>query len=310
MTTYVINGVDGHFGSKAAELMLAEVGAEHLIVTSWNPAALPAWAERGVRARVADYDDAAGTRAAFEGGDVVLLLSTMKVGPMRQQQHRNAIDAAVAAGVQRVVYTSYLGAGDPAADWYTLVDHRYTEQAIRESGLSWSFMRDSQYQQAMTQLQAAAAIATGIWRANSGDGQISMVHRDDCVRSAVALLLGKGEPDTAYDITGPDLVSFPELHRAIEELSGARIEYVEVSDVDMHAYFNGMGVPRYATEDFTDSPFPWCSEDMVTNGAGVRKGGMAVLSTAVNDLTGREPISVWETLREDAAGWPVLAGAR
>lgn len=304
MTKYVINGVDGHFGSAAAALALESVAPEDLILTSWDVEAIRHWEDKGVTVRQADYDDLAMTTAAFEGANVVLLISTMKVGPVRQQQHQNAIDAAVAAGASRIVYTSYLGAGDPDASWYTLTDHRYTEKAIRESGLTWNFMRDSQYQQAITQMQAAAAIQTGFWYTNSEPGKISMVHRDDCVRSAVALLLGKGEPDTAYDITGPELVSFRECYELMVELSGATIEFVEITDEQMYDMFHAMGVPRWATDDFSASPFPWCSEDMVTNGSGMRTGGMAVLSDAVERLTGRAPISVRDTMKADSAGWP------
>jgi len=301
---YIVTGVDGNFGSAAAELALRAVPADQLTFTSCDVGKIAHWAERGVQVRQADFDNLEETTAAFAGGERLLLISTMLVGPRRQQQHRNAVQAAVDAGVQHVTYTSYLGSQDPSNTAIVTVDHRLTEQAIFASGMSWNVMRDSQYAEAMTQQQAAIAITSGKFSANEGDGAVAFVSRDDCVRVAVALLLGKGDPDTAYDVTGPELLTYRQVCDLISELSGAPIEYIAQSDEQAYAVWDALGVPRESTGDFSSSPVPWCSDDMVSFGRAIRDGMMAVRSDAVEQLTGRPPVGLRALMAAAAPGWP------
>jgi NAD(P)H dehydrogenase (quinone) len=306
---YVVTGVDGNFGGAAAELILKTIPADQLIFTGYNIAKLDRFAGRGVQVRHADFDNLEQTTEAFAGGDALLLISTMMVGPRRRAQHKNAIAAAVAAGVTRIVYTSYLGSDDVTNEAIVTVDHRETEQAILASGLSWNFMRDSQYSQAMTQQQAAAAIQSGSMYANQGTGTVGFVSRDDCVAVAVALLTGAGERDRAYDITGPELLTYREIAALVSEFSGVEISYVDVTDDEFYAMWDAMGVPRDATGDFSKSPFPWCSDDMVSFGRAIREGMMAVLSDSVEVLTGTKPTSMRTLMEAESVNWPKPASA-
>ncbi|NTW42563.1 MAG: NAD(P)H-binding protein [Cellulomonadaceae bacterium] len=302
---YIVTGVDGHFGSTVAELVLAKVPASELIFTSWDVSRIAHWAERGVQVRQADFDDVDQTGDAFAGGDRLLLISTMLVGPRRQQQHRNAVQAAAEAGVRHIVYTSYLGSDDESNEAIVTLDHRMTEQAIFASGMTWNVMRDSQYSEAMTQQQAAVAVSSGKFFANQGDGTVAFVSRDDCAAVAAALLLGAGEPNTAYDVTGPELLTYREVCELIAEVSGVAVEYVGLTDDQFYAMWDAMGVPRESTGDFSASPFPWCSDDMVSFGRAIREGMMAVRSDAVETLTGRPPLTMRALMERDAHLWPV-----
>jgi NAD(P)H dehydrogenase (quinone) len=302
---YIVTGVSGNFGAVAAELLLETIPADKLIFTSSDVTKLEKWRARGVDVRAADFDDLQQTTEAFSGGDVLLLVSTMLVGPRRRAQHKNAVDAAVAAGVTRIVYTSYLGSDDETNEAIVTVDHRETEKIILASGLSYNFMRDSQYAEAMTQQQAAAAIQSGQMFANQGSGVVGFVSRDDCARVAVALLLGGGERDRAYDVTGPELLSYRQICALISEISGAAIAYNDVTDEQFYGMWDAMGVPRESTGDFTNSPFPWCSDDMVSFGRAIREGMMEVLSGSVEELTGTKPTTMRELMLAERAHWPV-----
>jgi len=301
---YVVSGVSGQFGSTAAELILQRVPAEELIFTTRDVRAAQKWADRGVDVRHADYDDLELTTEAFRGAEALLLVSGVLVGPLRRAQHLRAVEAAKNAGIQRVVYTSYLGADKEGQEAIVTIDHRATEQAILASGMSWNFLRDSQYGQAMAEQAAASALLEGVFYGNQGEGKVAFVSRDDCARVGVELLLGGGERDRAYDVTGPELLSYSDVAALVSEISGRDIPYVDLSDEEFYAQWDAIGVPRTSDGDFSASPFPWCSDDMVSFGRGIREGEMEVLSDTVQQLTGRAPVSLRELMVEASANWP------
>ncbi len=307
---YIITGVDGHFGSSVAELLLGAIPGDQLIFTTpflenIPPARIERWRDSGVQVRIGDYDDPDGLTDAFKGGERLFMLSAMKVGPVRQREHKNAIEAAINAGVKYLVYTSYIGGEKDNAEAIVTVDHHYTEELIKLSGLQWNVMRDSMYMQTMANQMAQVGFDTGNWRVNEGDGRIGFVAREDCIRVAVALLLGKGEPHTAYDITGSEALSYPDIFRMVMTLAGRDdVEYLEVSDDELYAFWDSLHVPREATGDFSRSPTPWCSDDMVSYGRCVRQGDMDLVTDHVEKLTGRKPIRMGEILAAAAASWP------
>ena len=119
-------------------------------------------------------------------GTKMLLMSASKVGS-RIPQHGRAIDAAVAAGIRHLVYTSYVGKdGDNPS--LAVSDHRGTERLLRESGVGYTVLRNSQYIEAVVEAQAPHALRTGRWIASAAEGRMAQVSRDDCVASAVAVL--------------------------------------------------------------------------------------------------------------------------
>ncbi|KAA8996678.1 NAD(P)H-binding protein [Affinibrenneria salicis] len=306
---YVITGVDGKLGGKVAAEMLRIVPGSQLIFTSPCPEKIPAqekdeWSQRGVQLRKADYSDPHSLRAAFQGGQRLFMLSAMTVGEVRQQQHRNAIDAARAVGIDHITYTSFLCAGLPETFQVVAVDHRVTEQYLQQSGLRWNTLRDNLYLENYLVAFAAIAFQDGLWRTSAGEGTASFVARDDCARVAVALLTGKGEADTGYDVTGGELISVHQICDMVAARSGVALTYSSMSDEELFAWYDALGVPRKATGDFSRSPYPWCSEDIVSNEAGVREGTMRTISDTVERLTGRKPLTAQDLLESAATSWP------
>lgn len=302
---YAVMGVGGYVSSQTAKRLLEMVPADQIIVTSRNEKVLDEWRARGVHARKADYDDKARLTEALRGAKVVFMVSAMQVGDVRRAQHRNAIEAAKAAGVERIIYTSFLGAGDPNINSFEIADHRFTEQLILASGLAWNFMRNSQYGDAMAENQAAIAITTGRSIGNAGAGRVAFISRDDVANTAAALLVGRGKPNTAYDVTGPEAVTWNDVARMIGEISGRPIEVVDLTDEQMYAMWDSLGVPRTPEGDFSRSPVPWCSDGMVSLGRAIRMGHLSTVTTVVEELTGRKPKSLHDLMLEKSPYWPL-----
>jgi NAD(P)H dehydrogenase (quinone) len=302
----IVTGASGGFGRAAAEQLLARVPPSQLIFTTRKPAGLADLAARGAQVRFADFDDPASLATAFAGGTKMLLISTARVGS-RVGQHANAVKAGVAAGVKHIVYTSILGAAAPNNPAIVKLDHRATEEIIEASGAAWTFLRDSQYAEAIAAAVVPPALASGTLPDNAHDGPIAFVSRDDCIASAVGALTTPGHERKAYDITGPELLSFPKAIAMASEISGIAVEYRPVSDEAMFAYFDSLGVPRRASDDPITAPIPWSSEDMVTFGQSIREGYFNVVTDSVERLTGRKPRTLRSVLLQFKDSWPKKA---
>jgi NAD(P)H dehydrogenase (quinone) len=297
--------VGGYIGAAVVENLLKDgVAPGQIRVTSRNEETLAKWRAHGIDAHRADFNDKAALTEALRGADHMFMVSTMEAGPNRQQQHRNAVQAAKDAGVGHIVYTSFLTAGDPNVNSFEVADHKLTEQLIRDSGIRWNFMRNNQYADAMAENQAAIAIGSGKSIGNTGRGRVGFVSRDDVAAVAARLLQGRGEPDTAYAVTGPEALDFAQVAAMIKELSGVEFEVIDLTDEQMYAMWDSLGVPREATGDFSKSPVPWCSDGMVSFGRMIREGHLDVVTDVVERFTGRKPRTLRELMLERRHTWP------
>jgi NAD(P)H dehydrogenase (quinone) len=299
----IVTGASGHFGHAAAEQLLDICEPQDVVCLSRSPEKLADLAARGASVRYADFDDPASLATAMEGGEKMLLISTLRVGT-RVEQHRNAIEAARANGVDHIVYTSVVGGGLADHPGVEQKDHYDTEQLIRQSGADWTFLRDSLYAEAVATAMAIPALLAGTKPDNAGHGKVAIVSRDDCVASAVGVLTQDGHRNKAYDITGPDLWSVPEAVALIAEMAGKPIELQHVDDEGMYLYFDSLGVPRKASDVVPDGPIPWASEGMVTFGQSIREGFFDVLSDDVERITGRKPRSLRSVFEQCQGQWP------
>ncbi|MCS5722259.1 NAD(P)H-binding protein [Herbiconiux sp. CPCC 203407] len=301
---YIVTGVGGYVSGAVARQLLEELGPDQLVVTSRDDATLAEWRELGATTRRADYGDKESLVAAFQGGTHLFMVSAMEAGPSRQAQHRNAVEAAVEAGVEHIVYTSFIGTERPEVNSVEVADHKFTEGLIKDSGITWNFLRNNQYADAMAENQAAIAITSGQSIGNAGDGTVAFVAREDVAAVAAAVLKGEGEPNTGYDVTGPELLTYREVGEMIAELSGAPIQIVDLTDDEMYAMWDALGVPRDATGDFSNSPVPWASDGMVTFGQMIRAGHLGRTTDVVERFTGRAPRTLRDLMLERRAGWP------
>jgi NAD(P)H dehydrogenase (quinone) len=217
----------------------------------------------------------------------------------RVVQHSAAIDAAIAQGVKRIVYTSFVDVseGNPAI---VTRDHRETEALIQASGVAWTFLRDAHYADAMILNAGPGFIASGTWLTSTAGGREAMVWRDDCVACAVAVLTSEDHANKAYQITGPNLEAFADIAQQMNEIIGCEIALVETDDNGMYAMFDAMGIPREPVDDQTVAGIPWNSDDMVTFERAIREGFLAIQSDDVERLTGQKARSVRQMIEENA----------
>ena len=232
--------------------------------------------------REGDFEDPASLERALAGVDRLLIISLPRVGE-RVPQHQAAVDAAAAAGVKHVLYTSITDPSDsnPA---YVAAEHRATEERMRASGLAWTFLRNSIYTEMLVPT-AQGALAGGTLLTNAGDGATSYVSRADCAAAAAAVLTSDGHEGKAYDITGPEAIGADAQAALFSELGG---KPVTVTHVDDDAWVAAMvehaGLPEPAARIYASSARP--------RGCGYSD----TVSTTVEDLTGRAPRSARSVL--------------
>jgi NAD(P)H dehydrogenase (quinone) len=299
----IVTGANGAFGRAAAARLIERVPASELILTSRSPQKLQDFAARGAQVRFADFDDPTSLRAAFAGGTKMLLISTARVGT-RVGQHKNAIDAAVAAGVRQIAYTSVLSAARSDNPAIVKLDHRATEEHLERCGAAWTLLRDSQYAEAIALAMVPPALMVGRKPDNCGDGRVAFVSRDDCVACAAEVLLQPGHENRAYDLTGPELLTIGQALQMASEIAGKPIVLEHVDDDGMYAYFDSLGVPRHASDIVPQGPIPWSSEDMVTFGRSIREGFFAIKSDHVERIIGRKPVPLREIMLRHRGAWP------
>ena len=304
MGKIIVSGASGQFGQAAASMLLDQVPAEDLILLSRSTEKLADFAAKGAHVRAADFDSPDGLEEAMAGGEKLLLISTTMVG-QRPRQHGNAIDAAVAAGVKHIVYTSVLDGGNPDHPAVEQHDHYATEQLLRNSGVDWTILYNSQYSEAIATAMAIPALVAGSKPDNCGDGRIAFVSRDDCVAVAVGVLTQEGHANRTYDVTGPELTTVPEAMALVSEMAGKPIEVVAVDDEGMYRYFDSIGAVRTSDQLTPDTPIPWASEGMVTFGQAIREGYFDVLSDTVERITGRKPRTLRSVFEQYRGAWPV-----
>ncbi len=273
----VITGASGQLGRRVAELVVEQTS--DVILVTRTPETLSGL---GGDVRRADFDDPASLDAAFAGGSRLLLVSLPTIGA-RVPQHIAAIGAAVRAGVGAIAYTSIVNPGpeNPSA---VAAEHLQTEEAMRASGVAWTFLRNSIYADLQPR-GAAAALATGQLVTNAGDGRTAYVTREDCARVAAAVLLGDGHDGQAYDVTGPEALSAADLAALYSEFGGKPVEVVQVDDATYAAgLVEHAGMPAAMAEIYA------------TFGAATRSGALSARTDVVERLTGRVPGTVRELL--------------
>ncbi|MDA0173673.1 NAD(P)H-binding protein [Solirubrobacter taibaiensis] len=214
----------------------------------------------------AGYGDFDGMRAAFTGVETVFLIPAGESAD-RVQQHKTAVDAAVAAGVARIVYLSFFNAA-PDATFTLARDHWATEEHIRASGVTWTFLRMNLY---MDFIPGMAV--DGVIRGPAGDGRVSAILRDDVAGAAVAVLRAPRDGET-FDLTGPSAFSLAE----VAERLGA--EYVDETDEEAYASRASYNAPH------------WEVAGWVSSYQAIRDGSLAHVSDDVRELIGREPTSL------------------
>lgn len=265
-TTLLVTGASGHLGQLVLQ-HLRRLGANHIIATSRTPSGTQ---------RYADFDVPDSLPTAFAGAQHMLLISTAlpNAGPRRVLQHRNAIQAALAAGVQSIVYTSLLGAFND--------DHAHTEAMLRDSGLPHTLLRNAYYMDPLHDVLATASRAGELVSAAT-HGRAAYITRNDCALAAAhALLL----PATRqYDIVGPQALNGEDLATAAAIAFGKPIKFRPLTPSERAETLARQGTP------------PQLARMIAHMEKSLDNGVMDSTSTDFTTLTGQRPCSLSDYLR-------------
>jgi len=257
----IISGASGNLGGLTVKELLARgVPASRLILVSRTPEKEAEYAKLGASVRFGDFTKPESLAAAYAGGTRMLLIS---VGGTKDEPAttllKRAIDAAKAAGVKQIAYTSYVGISRGDVEGLA-ANHQQTESDLKASGVAWTMLRNSIYMDGLV-AQAARMVADGKAVIPPNESPIGYITRADCAAAAAAVLTTPGHENKAYDVTGPQLLGVREVAAAASAVTGKPIEVVQ-GGADARP---GFGRPAMA---FTSKDF--------------------------KQLTGREPTSVRE----------------
>lgn len=235
VSTIAVTAATGQLGRLVVADLLTRVPAEQIVAVARDAARA---ADLGVPVREADYGDRAALTAAFAGVDRVLLVSGSEVG-QRVDQHRNVIEAAVAAGVGHLVYTSA-----PHADDTTLVlapDHKMTENLVRDSGITWTVLRNNWYSENYA-ATVATARDTGEIVTATGDGRVASAARSDFAQAAAAVLTSDERGGTVYELGGDVAWTFPEFAADLSTVLGTEVVHRAVTPTELDAWLAAVGL--------------------------------------------------------------------
>lgn len=281
MPQYTVTGATGHLGRLIiGDLIDAGVPAADITAIARDPGKAADLAGRGVQVRVADYSQPAALAAALAGTGTLMFVSGSEAG-QRLPQHRAVIDAARAAGVTRIVYTSLLRAdtsGLPLA-----AEHLATEELLRASGIPFTILRNSWYTENYT-AQLPQYLEQGAITAAAGDGRIAAATRADYAAAAVAVLTGTGHENTVYELGGTPF-TLSDLAAAVTEATGTKIIYNEVTAPELVAILTGAGL------DAGTAAFVAALDE------GTARGELDTTSTDLVTLTGRPSTPLADTIK-------------
>jgi len=280
----VVTGATGKLGHRIVEELLAKLPIDQVGVSVRNPAKADALARRGVRVRRGDFGDPESLASAFEGASQVLIVSSnaRALGSDPLAQHRAAIDAARAARVRRIVYTSHMGVGRSSA-FPPMHDHAATEDMLRDSGLAWTALRNGFYASTVPTMIGDAA-TSGILAAPQ-DGKVSWTAHRDLAAGAATILLqdGRFEGPTP-PLTASEALDLDDVAAILTDVHQRPVERRIITDEQQEAKMTERGIPTTGIA--------------ITIGLyrAARAGEFAVVDPTLATLIGRQPSTVRDVL--------------
>jgi NAD(P)H dehydrogenase (quinone) len=270
-----VTGASGHVGSRLAARLAARGARQRLIVRDPGKAL----AVDGAEVRTASgYIAGDEMRAALEGAHTVFLIPARE-SAIRVAEHISAVDAAVAAGVEHIVYLSVIGAA-PDATFTLARDHYATEQHIRNAGTPYTFLRMNLYMDFIPFMVSP----DGVIKGPAGDGRLAAVLRDDIADAAAAVLTGNDHEGKTYDLTGREAFTAADAAALMSKISGKAI-----------SFHNETVEEAYASRALYNAP-DWEVAGWVTSYTAIADGELATVTDWIRRLAGHEPVTLVEYL--------------
>tara|TARA_R110002167_G_scaffold204404_2_gene408482 strand:- start:15154 stop:16005 length:852 start_codon:yes stop_codon:yes gene_type:complete len=277
----VVTGTSGQLGRLVVEALLKKLPAGEIVAAVRNPEKVTDLAARGVQVRQADYDQPASLIAAFKGADKLLLISASEVG-RRVPQHRAVIDAAKAAGVGLLAYTSLLHADTSPLP--LAAEHKETESLIRASGLPAVILRNGWYTENYT-AGIPTALQYGVVLGSAKQGRIASAARADFAEAAATVLTQENQAGRIYELAGDESYTLDELAAEIAGQSGKIVAYQDLPESEFKTALLGAGLPDFLATLLAESD------------VGASKGGLFDDSRQLSALIDRPTTSLAELVR-------------
>lgn len=276
-----ITGATGQLGQHVIETLLKTVPASQIVAIVRNPAKATALSQQCITVRQADYSDEAAFTTALQGIDKLLLISSSEVG-QRAPQHRNVINAAKAAHVKFIAYTSLLHADRSPLG---LADeHVATEKMLAESGIAYALLRNGWYTENYL-ASAPAALEHGVFIGAAGEGKIASATRADYAAAAARVISEDGHAGKIYELAGDAGWTLSQLAAELAKQSGKKVVYQNLSEADFAAALKSVGLPAGLADMLADSD------------VGASKGGLFDDSHTLSKLIGRPTTSLADSVK-------------
>ncbi|POT30722.1 SDR family oxidoreductase [Citrobacter braakii] len=276
-----ITGATGQLGQHVIETLLKTIPASQIVAIVRNPAKATALSQQGITVCQADYSDEAAFTTALQGIDKLLLISSSEVG-QRAPQHRNVINAAKAAHVKFIAYTSLLHADRSPLG---LADeHVATEKMLAESGIAYALLRNGWYTENYL-ASAPAALEHGVFIGAAGEGKIASATRADYAAAAARVISEDGHAGKIYELAGDAGWTLSQLAAELAIQSGKKVVYQNLSEADFAAALKSVGLPAGLADMLADSD------------VGASKGGLFDDSHTLSKLIGRPTTSLADSVK-------------
>lgn len=240
MPTIAVTGATGGLGSAVIDELLASHPASKIVALARNSTKAEPLRAKGVEVRIADYDQPDTLPQALAGVDRLLLVSASEPGK-RLPQHTAVVNAAKAAGISYLAYTSLLHA--PTSDNPLASEHKATEQVITESGIPYTFLRNGWYHEnylpTLDQVRQSGVLLT-----SAGNGKVSSAARGDYAKAAAKVLLENGHEGKAYELAGDVAWTQQELAADLAAAAGTPVELKSVTAEEHTAALEAAGLPE------------------------------------------------------------------
>lgn len=246
----VITGATGKLGRLTIDALLKIVPANEIVAVVRDREKSKNFEAIGVRVKTANYDDTASLNTVFSTNDTVLLISGTEFGK-RRQQHQNVINAARAANISRIVYTSVLGTFLTGGFRLAKEQHELTEQDILMSSIPYTIMRNSWYTENYTE-QIMVQLEHGLIGA-AGEGKIASASRTDFAEAAAVILTGVVHKNKVYELSGDTAWTFYEYAGEVSRQAGKIVTYTDVTTGNLTDIYVKAGLPLEQAEAFSES---------------------------------------------------------
>ena len=244
-----ITGATGQLGQLAIEALLVNHPASQLVAIARDPQKAKSLSDKGILVRKADYADKAALTAALKGVSKLLLISGSEIG-QREAQHRNIIEAAKAAGVKFIAYTSLLHAD--RSPLLLHVEHVATEKMLAEAGIPYTLLRNGWYTENYL-ASIPPALEHGVFIGAAADGKISAAPRADYAAAAARVISEEGHAGKTYELAGDSAWTLGDFVEELSQQSGKKVVYQNMKADDFAAALKSVGMPDGLAEVLADS---------------------------------------------------------